>query len=168
MTMATFLTSSVERCDGGHGITLWRSGGLPTKSDEGEGEDHGHLPPSLSRELWRWSWPMPSPSEEEGVYPSSPREERVITMATFLPSSVESCEGGHGLGHHLLEKRRSALLVRIMTGDPWTFSSLPQWRVMEKVEADLLGKRRPALLVLGRKGTWPWPYSSFPRWRLRR
>ena len=32
-------------------------------------------------------------------------------MATFLFSSVKSCEGGHVLSHHLLEKRGSGLLV---------------------------------------------------------
>ena len=38
-------------------------------------------------------------------------------MTTFLPSSVKSCEGGHGLCHHLREKRGAALLVlrRVMT-----------------------------------------------------
>ena len=30
-------------------------------------------------------------------------------MATFLLSSMERCEGGHGLCHHILEKRRSAV-----------------------------------------------------------
>jgi len=39
------------------------------------------------------------------------RKERSRTMAIFLLSSVRSCEGGHGLCHHLLEKRRSGLLV---------------------------------------------------------
>jgi hypothetical protein len=34
-----------------------------------------------------------------------------MTMATFLLSSVKSCEGGHGLCHRLLEKRGSGLLV---------------------------------------------------------
>ena len=29
-----------------------------------------------------------------------------MTIATSLPSLVESCEGGHGLCHHLLERRR--------------------------------------------------------------
>ena len=68
---------------------------------------------------------MPSSSREEGVFPSSSKKERVMTMvilpiprekgrmtmATFLLSSVKSCEGGHGLRHHLLEKRRTAILV---------------------------------------------------------
>ena len=40
-----------------------------------------------------------------------PREKGSVTMATFLLSSVKSCEGDHGLCHHLPEKRRSALLV---------------------------------------------------------
>ena len=39
------------------------------------------------------------------------RKERSRTMAIFLLSSVRSCEGVHGLCHHLLEKRRSGLLV---------------------------------------------------------
>ena len=40
-----------------------------------------------------------------------PREKGRMTMATLLLSSVESCEGGHGLCHHLLEKRGSGVLV---------------------------------------------------------
>ena len=36
------------------------------------------------------------------------REERRTAMATFLLSSVKSREGGHGLCHHLLEKRGTA------------------------------------------------------------
>ena len=39
------------------------------------------------------------------------REKGRMTMATCLLSSVKSCEGGHGLCHHLLEKSGSALLV---------------------------------------------------------
>ena len=34
-----------------------------------------------------------------------PEKEGSIAMVTFLPSSVESCGGGHGLCHQLLEKR---------------------------------------------------------------
>ena len=41
----------------------------------------------------------------------TPKKRRRLTMATFLLSSVETCEGGLGLRHHPLEKRRSALLV---------------------------------------------------------
>jgi len=41
----------------------------------------------------------------------SPREKVRAAMATFLLSSVKSCEDGHGLCHHLLEKRGSGLLV---------------------------------------------------------
>ena len=37
--------------------------------------------------------------------------QRVVEETPFLFSSVESCKGGHGLCHHLLEKMRSALLV---------------------------------------------------------
>ena len=40
----------------------------------------------------------------------TPREKGRMTMATFLLSSVKSCEGGHGLCHHVLEKRGSGLL----------------------------------------------------------
>ena len=39
------------------------------------------------------------------------RKERSRTMAIILLSSVRSCEGGDGLCHHLLEKKRSGLLV---------------------------------------------------------
>jgi hypothetical protein len=38
------------------------------------------------------------------------REKGGMTMATFPLPSVNSCEGGHGLCHHLLEKRGSGLL----------------------------------------------------------
>ena len=48
---------------------------------------------------------------EEGVCPSSPKKEKVMTMATILLPLVESREGGHGLCHHLLEKSGSGLLV---------------------------------------------------------
>ena len=50
-------------------------------------------------------------SREGEVCPSSPKKEQVMTMAFFLLSSMESCEAGHGLCYHLLDKRRSALLV---------------------------------------------------------
>ena len=40
-----------------------------------------------------------------------PREKGGMTMVTFLLSSVKSCECGHGLCRHLLEKRVSDLLV---------------------------------------------------------
>ena len=39
---------------------------------------------------------MPSSSREEGVGPSSPKKERVMTVVIFFHTSVESCEGGHG------------------------------------------------------------------------
>ena len=45
------------------------------------------------------------------VCPSTPKKKRSMTMIIYFPSSVESCEGGNGLCHHFLEKRRSALLV---------------------------------------------------------
>ena len=40
-----------------------------------------------------------------------PKKKIRMTMATFLLSSVKSCEGSHGLRHHLLEKRGPPLLV---------------------------------------------------------
>ena len=40
-----------------------------------------------------------------------PREKGRITVVTLLLSNVKSCEGGHGLCHHILEKRGSGLLV---------------------------------------------------------
>jgi hypothetical protein len=45
-----------------------------------------------------------------------PREKGRTAMAAFLLSSVKSREGGHGLCHHLLEKRGTALLVLRMRG----------------------------------------------------
>ena len=48
-------------------------------------------------------------SREEEVCPSGPKKEGLMTMASCLPSLVESCGGG--LCPHLLEKRRSALLA---------------------------------------------------------
>ena len=35
--------------------------------------------------------PLPSSSREEGDWPCSPKDERVMTMATSLPSLVKSC-----------------------------------------------------------------------------
>jgi len=86
--------------------------------------DHGHLPPFLSRELWSWrSWhifkrkrrsALPALSmkrvkscggghglchhvrEKRGVWPSSPKRERVMTMVMLFLSSVESFGGDHG------------------------------------------------------------------------
>ena len=40
---------------------------------------------------------MPSSSREEGVWPSYPKKERVMTMVIFFNSSIESCGGGHGI-----------------------------------------------------------------------
>ena len=40
---------------------------------------------------------MPSSSREEGVWPSSPKKERVMAMVIFFHTSVESCEGGLGI-----------------------------------------------------------------------
>jgi len=36
-------------------------------------------------------------SREEGVWPSSSKRERSMTMAIFLPALVKSCGGGHGI-----------------------------------------------------------------------
>ena len=65
----------------------------------------------------------------------TPEKNRRITMATFLLSSVESSEGGHGLCHHLLD------------GHLLPFLSRELWKVMM---AYLLEKGRSALLVLRR------------------
>ena len=48
---------------------------------------------------------------------SIPREKGRMTMVTFVLSSVKSCEGGHGLSLHLLEKvwPSSSKRVRSMT-----------------------------------------------------
>ena len=40
---------------------------------------------------------MPSSSREEDVCPSSPKNERNMTMAIFLLSPVESCGGDYGI-----------------------------------------------------------------------
>ena len=40
---------------------------------------------------------MPSSSREEGVWPSSPKNERVMIMVISFHTSVESCESGHGI-----------------------------------------------------------------------
>ena len=40
-----------------------------------------------------------------------PKKKGKMTMATLRLSSVKSGEGGHGLCHHILEKRGNALLV---------------------------------------------------------
>ena len=82
-----------------------------------------------------------------------PREKGRVTMATFLRSSVKSREVGHGLCHHLLEKRGSGLLVLRGKGvRPWPSSSLPYSRAVEVVMAFLLKKRRSALPIPRDKG----------------
>ena len=37
------------------------------------------------------------PSREEWVCPSSPKKEKVMTMVISCRTSVESCEGSHGI-----------------------------------------------------------------------
>ena len=69
-----------------------------------------------------------------------PKKKRRITMATFLLSSVRSFEGGHGLCHHLLEKR-SPKKEGVMTMVIFLVSSVEMTVVM----AYLLEKRRFAL-----------------------
>ena len=55
-----------------------------------------------------------------------PRAKGRMTMVTLLLSSVKSCEGGHGLCHHLLEKSGFDLLVLRGKGVwPWPSSSIP-------------------------------------------
>jgi len=58
---------------------------------------------------------------DEEVCPSSPKEERHMTMAIFLPASVDSCGGGNGIsskkgGMPLLLLRRRAKCQIIPTG----------------------------------------------------
>ena len=75
-----------------------------------------------------------------------------MTMVTFLPSSVESCEGGHGICHHLLEKRGSTLpplnKERSMTMVIFLLASVESCGGGHY----LLAKRKPGLLVLRRRG----------------
>ena len=110
-----------------------------------------------------------------------PREKGRMTMAAFLRSLVKSCEGGHGLCHHLREKRGTCpsgpKKNRVMTmviffhtsvessgGDhgmsskeegDWPSSSKRERSMTmreEVVMAYLLEKRGSGLLVLREKG----------------
>ena len=143
-TMAILLLYSVRSCGGGHSIYSREEEVCSPYSQKEEKVDHGHLPPFLNGEVWEWPWPMPSSSREKEVCPSSPkeeiptpREEKRLTMAISLISSVKSCEGGHGLRHHLLDGHLLPFLSRKL----WRWS----WH-------HPLEKRRSALLVLRRKG----------------
>ena len=40
---------------------------------------------------------MPSSSREEGVWPSGPKKEKVMTMVIFFHASVENCGGDHAI-----------------------------------------------------------------------
>ena len=121
---------------------------------------------------------MPSSSRQEGVWPSSPNKERVMAMVIFFLSSVESCEGGHGISskeeavcHSSPKKARVRPRSSCNLKDakktrkagprwPWpgtsssrsSSSSSPQSRAVEVVKAYLLEKRGSALLVLRRRG----------------
>ena len=109
MTIVIFLCSSVESCEGGHGISA-REEEVCASSLHTE------------RSIAMANFLLPSlesgggghviSSREEEVCPPSPKKERVIALVTFLSSSVESCEGDHGLCHHLLEKRGGTLLFQ--------------------------------------------------------
>ena len=66
---------------------------FPSSSVESCGGGHGYL------------------LERREVCPSSPKNDRSMTMAILLPSSVESC--GSGLCHHLLEEEVCSILERI-------------------------------------------------------
>ena len=97
-------------------------------------------------------------------------------MAAVHLSSVESCEGGHGLCHHLLEKSRSAVFSpkndRVMAMVIFFLSlvescpPLPQWPGSMTREWQLLGpcKLWPSLSRLLRNlqaggGSWSWRAS---------
>ena len=88
--------------------------------------------PLFSRELWSLSRPSP---REEKVCPCGPEKEKAIAMVTLLPSSVESCGGGHGLCHRLLD------------GHLLPFLSTELWRSW----AYLLEKRRSAFPIPKKK-----------------
>ena len=97
-------------------------------------------------------------------------------MATVLLSSVESCEGGHGLCHHLLEKRRSALASpkkqRVMTLVFFLLSSIESCGCGDGIcskEGEVCPstpkKERSmpmaiVLLFLNRE-LWRWPWHTF-------
>ena len=89
MTMVIFVPSSVESCGGGHGIS----------SKE---EEVCHSSPKEERGMTMviFSFPQSRAVEvipEEGVCPSSPKKAGSMPMAIILPSSVESCGGGHDI-----------------------------------------------------------------------
>ena len=124
--MAILLLYSVRSCGGGHSIYSREEEVCSPYSQKEEKVDHGHLPPFLNGEVWEWPWPMPSSSREKEVCPSSPkeeiptpREERRLTLAISLISSMKSCEGGHGLRHHLLDGHLLPFLSRKLWRWSW-------------------------------------------------
>ena len=94
-----------------------------------------------------------SSSGEQGVYPSSHRKESVMTMATFLPSSVESCRGGHWISSREEEACPSSpQKERVTTMVTFLPSSVESCEGVHALCHHLLEKRGSALLVLGRRG----------------
>ena len=99
----------------------------------------------------------------------TPKKANGMTMATFLLSSEESCEGGHGLCHPPLEKRRYALLSSprkesIMTLVIFFLSSI------ESCVGDLgtssIEKRRYALPTPKKQRSMTMATFYFPQWRV--
>ena len=84
-------------------------------------------------------------------------------MVTFLPSSLESCGGGHGLCLQLLEKRvcpSSPKKEKVMTMVTSLPSSVESCGGGHGLCLQLLEK---SVCPSGPKkeGTWPWSPSSF-------
>ena len=70
---------------------------------------------------------------------------------------MPSSSGKEGVAHFSPEKERVITTVIFL---------LSPVESVEVAIADLLDKRRSALLVLGREGVRPWASSSFPQWRV--
>ena len=73
-----------------------------------EGDEHGHLFPVVSRELWRWSWRAVKRSSALPI----PKKKSRVTMVIFFHSSVEGCGGGLGISSREEEVCPSLLLRR--------------------------------------------------------
>ena len=92
---------------------------------------------------------MPSSSGEEGVCPSNPKKERVMTMVAFLLPSVESCGGGHRISSREEEVCLSSLeKVRMMAMVTFLPSSIKNSEGGHGLSHHLLEERGPTLLLL--------------------
>ena len=96
---------------------------------------------------------MPSSFGDEGVCPSSPKKEGVMTMATLLLSFVESCGGAHDISSReeevclsSPEKERVMIMVTFLD------SSVGSSQGGHGLCHHLLEKRRSALPVPRRGG----------------